>query len=161
MIQNSSATLYILCGYPYSGKSYFAKEIVSQTRIELVSIDSIFNSRGFSWDDEVLPTKNEWEDIFNEAYEQTDTALKEGKSVILDSTNHTIESRNKLREMANIKNVECKVIYIKTPLETIWQRLEENNLNPKRFKVSRELVRQTIEAFEEPELDESVIIIEN
>ena len=81
--------------------------------------------------------------------------------MVFDSTNHTLQSRNTLREIAKVNNAECKVIFIKTPIETIWQRWEENNLNSTRSKVSRELVQQTIDGFEKPTIDENVIIIKN
>jgi len=34
-IQTSHCTLYILCGFPYSGKSYIAKELVNKTNITI------------------------------------------------------------------------------------------------------------------------------
>ncbi|MBY0538158.1 ATP-binding protein [Patescibacteria group bacterium] len=160
-MQHSKCTLFILCGHPYSGKSYLARQIVAETDIELISIDSLFESNGFSWDDNKLPDTQEWDVIFNTSYELTAGALQAGKSVLYDSTNHTVASRDKLRAIARANNVECKVIYVKTSTETIWQRWEENNLNPTRSKVSRELVQQTIDAFEEPTESERVIIIEN
>lgn len=109
----------------------------------------------------MLPDTQGWDEIFNNSYELTSGALQAGKSVLYDSTNHTVASRDKLREIATANNVECKVIYVKTFIETIWQRWEENNLNPTRSKVSRELVQKTIDAFDEPAENEEVIIIEN
>ena len=160
-IKKSDAVVYILCGYPYSGKTYFAEAIVAEADIALVSIDSLFESSGFSWDDNKLPGTQEWDEIFNCSYELTASALHAGKSVLYDSTNHTVASRDKLRAIANANNAECKVIFVKTPIKTIWQRWEENNLNPTRSKVSRELVKQTIDSFEEPTINENVIIIKN
>lgn len=161
IIKSSDAKLYILCGLPYSGKSYLARQIVTDTDIALISIDSLLESGGFSWNDNKLPNTQEWDEIFSSSYELTASALQAGKSVLYDSTNHTVASRDKLRAIARANNVECKVIYVKTTRETIWQRWEENNLNPTRSKVSRELVQQTIDSFEEPTESEGVIIIEN
>jgi predicted kinase len=161
IIKSSETKLYILCGYPYSGKSYVAEKIVSETGIKLISIDSIFESVGFSWDDNRLPTTAEWENIFTIAYERIAETLAVGESVLFDSTNHTHVSRNKLKEIADAHNAEYSLIYVKTTVETVWQRWEENNLNPTRSKVSSELVQQTIDAFEEPNENENVIVIEN
>lgn len=54
IIKSSDTTLHIFCGYPYSGKSYLARQIITETDIELISIDSLFESKGFSWDEIVL-----------------------------------------------------------------------------------------------------------
>ena len=160
-IKRSKNTLYILCGFPYSGKSYIAKELVGETDITLVSIDDIFHSKGFSWDDDRLPDAEEWKDIFDISYEQSMDALKQGKNVLYDSTNHTKASRDDLRKVAQSVNAETAVIYIQTPVETIWKRWEENTKTKERSVVSKELVQMTIDTFEIPEAGENVIIIKN
>ncbi len=160
-IQNSQKTLFILCGYPYAGKSYVVNQIKSHADIVVVSIDDIFKAKGFDWDSNVLPNESEWKDIFEESHKQTKQALLGGENVLFDSTNQTIVSRDKLREVAKSVGADACVLYIKTPVETVWQRWEENHYNPQRSVVSRELVQQTIDMFEEPTEDENVIIIEN
>lgn len=160
-IKNSQSTLYILCGFPYSGKSYIAKKLVKETDIKMVSIDDIFHSKGFSWDDNKLPNAEEWKEIFDISYTQSQDALKKGKNVLYDSTNHAKESRNKLREVAHAVNAKSAVIYIQTPVETVWKRWEENLNTKDRSVVSKELVQMTIDGFEIPGADENVLIIEN
>ena len=158
-IKNSQSTLYILCGFPYSGKSYIAKELVKETNITVVSIDDIFYSKGFSWDDNRLPHAEGWKEIFDISYIQSQDALKIGKNVLYDSTNHTKESRNELRKVALSVNAETVVIYIQAPVETIWERWEENIKTKERSVVSKELVQMTIDSFEIPDTDENVLII--
>jgi len=160
-IKNSQSTLYILCGFPYSGKSYIAKELVKETHITVVSIDDIFYSKGFSWDDNRLPHAEGWKEIFDISYIQSQDALKIGKNVLYDSTNHTKESRNELRKVALSVNAETVVIYIQAPVETIWERWEENIKTKERSVVSKELVQMTIDSFEIPDTDENVLVIEN
>lgn len=161
LIQNSQKTLFILCGFPYAGKSYIAKRVLEHADVVFVSIDDIFKAKGFDWDSNVLPNESEWKDIFEESHEQARQALLDGKNVLYDSTNQTVVSRDKLRELAKSVGADACVLYIKTPVETVWKRWEENCKNPQRSVVSRELVRQTIDMFEEPTEDENVIIIEN
>jgi len=161
IINKSTNKLFILCGFPYSGKSYVSSQLQLQTDIQVVAIDDIFKAKGFDWDANILPNESEWKDIFEESYEQTKQALLDGKNVLFDSTNQTVVSRDKLREVAKSVDADTCVLYIKTPVETVWQRWEENHNNPQRSVVGRELVQQTIEMFEEPTEDESVIIIEN
>lgn len=160
-IQNSQKILFILCGYPYSGKSYIVEQFQLATGVKVVAIDDIFSARGFDWDTNALPNTDEWETIFNESYEVTKQALLAGNNVLYDSTNQTVLSRDKLREVAGSVGADTKVIYIKCNTDTVYKRWEENQKNPTRSVVSRELVQQTIAMFEEPTEDENVIVITN
>lgn len=161
LIRSSRRTLFILCGFPYAGKSYVATQVQTKTDITFVSIDDIFHARGFDWNSNTLPDASTWEKIFSESYEQTKKALTAGMNVMYDSTNQTKVSRDKLREVAKSVGANTKVIYIKSPVEIVWKRWEENQKNLTRPVVSKELVQQTIDMFEEPTEDESVIVINN
>jgi predicted kinase len=161
LIQNSHRTLFILCGFPYAGKSYVATQVQTKTDITFVSIDDIFHARGFDWNSNTLPNVDTWEQIFSESYEQTKRALMAGKNVLYDSTNQTVASRDRLREVVKSVSANTKVIYIKSPVEVIWKRWEDNQQNPTRSVVSRELVQQTINMFEEPTENENVLVINN
>ena len=161
VVGESHKTLFILCGYPYAGKSYIANQLASKVEIERISIDDIFKERGFDWDTNDLPTGEVWEEIFEESFEKTKIALSEGKKVLYDSTNQTIESRDKLREVARSAGANTYVIYIETSIEMVWKRWEENQGNPARPQVSKELVQMTIDMLEKPLSSENVIVIEN
>jgi predicted kinase len=161
VIQSAPATLFILCGYPYSGKSYVTHEIQERLNVECVSIDDIFYAHGFDWSTDVLPNASEWQDIFEESYAKVRDVLIQGKSVIFDSTNQTVASRDVLRDIARTMDVQARVLYITVPVETVWMRWEENQKSPVRSVVNRELVQMTIDAFEEPTHDENVMVIEN
>ncbi len=160
-IHDSQKTLFILCGFPYAGKSYVARQVQAQVNIEFISIDDIFYSRGFDWSTNKLPNPEEWQNIFDESYQKTKAALGAGRSVLYDSTNQTLSSRDKLRELAKETGAESVVIHVKTPIETVWLRWEENQKTPTRSVVSRELVQMTIDMFEEPTEKENIIVIEN
>lgn len=160
-IKKSHKTLFILCGFPYSGKSYVANKILQRTDVAFVSIDDIFHAHGFDWDSNILPDTKEWEQIFNESYEQTKSALTDGKSVLYDSTNQTVTSRNKLREIARSVGAYTKVVYIKSLVDKVWKRWEENQKNLDRSVVSKELIQTTLDMFEEPAESEDVIIVNN
>jgi len=160
-IKESRKTLFILCGFPYAGKSFVAEELRKHTDIVFVSIDAIFRAHGFDWDTNTLPDTEGWQKIFDESYEKTKEELNAGKNVLYDSTNQMVASRDRLREVAKSVNAHTKVIYIKSPVEVIWKRWEDNQKNPTRSVVSRELVQQTIDMFEEPTEEENVIVINN
>ena len=160
-IQNSKKTLFILCGFPYAGKTFVAEELRKHTDIVYINIDAIFHTHGFDWDTNKLPNADEWQEIFNESYGEVKTALDQGKSVLYDSTNHTRSSRDVLRGIALSVGAHSRVIFVNAPIEVIWRRWETNTQNPNRSVVSRELVQQTIDAFETPSSDEQVIEMHN
>ena len=161
IIQSSQKTLFILCGFPYAGKSFVAKETQKCVNIVYVSIDKIFHKHGFDWNINALPNTEEWQRIFNESYEITKKSLSQGENVLYDSTNQTITSRDKLREIADSVEARTYVIYVKSPIETVWKRWKDSQEDSSRSTVSKELVRMTIDMFEEPTESESVILINN
>ena len=160
-IKESQKTLFILCGFPYAGKSFVAEELRKHTDIVFVSIDTIFRAHGFDWDTNTLPDTEAWQKIFDKSYEKTKEELKAGKNVLYDSTNQTIASRDKLREVASTVGADACVIYIKSSMETVWKRWEENQKKPTRSAVSKELIQMTIDQFEEPTVNENVLVIVN
>lgn len=161
LLQSSQKTLFILCGFPYAGKSYIAKQLLEKTDVAFVSIDDIFHTYGFDWNSNKLPDTETWEQIFNESYEQIKQTLREGKNVLYDSTNQTVVSRDKLRQVANSVGAETKVVFIKSPVEAVWKRWEENQKSRSRSVVDKQLIQQTIDMFEEPTEAEKVIVINN
>ncbi len=160
-IKESQKTLFILCGFPYAGKSYIAKQVLEHTDVIFVSIDDIFHARGFDWNTNILPNSNEWQKIFDESYEISKIALQDDKNVLYDSTNQTRASRDKLREVAHSVGAETTVIYIQCSPETVGKRWEDNQKNPNRSVVSRNLVQMTMDQFELPTEDENIITIRN
>lgn len=160
-IQESKRTLFILCGFPYAGKSFVAKELKKSTDVFYVAIDDIFHRQGFDWNTNTLPNNDEWRNIFDESYEISKSALQEGKNVLYDSTNQTVASRDKLREVAYSVGAETKVIYVQCSPETVWKRWEKSTLEKSRPSVSINLVQTTIDQFEATTVAENVITIIN
>lgn len=161
LIQSSHRTLFVLCGFPYAGKSFIAGQLLEHTNLRFVSIDNIFRAHGFDWNSNTLPDANMWEQIFSESYEQTKEALMDGKNVLYDSTNQTVSSRDKLREVARSVEADAKVVYVKSSTENVWKRWKENQERQSRSIVSKDFVQITIDMFEEPTEEENTIIINN
>lgn len=157
-INNSHKTLYVLCGLPYSGKTYLSREILAKTSCVYVSIDDILRELGFDWDSNELPDKDGWKNVFDISYHRSQEALKDGSNVIYDSTNHTKASRDELRKIAQDVGSDFKVIYVDVPVEVVWKRWEENRGKKDRPIVNRELVEMTIRLFEAPTEDENLLI---
>lgn len=160
-IRSAHRTLYILCGYPYAGKSHIARIIVQETGTALVSIDDILRSYGFDWTTGHLPDAGKWQEIFDESFTLTRKDLTSGRNVLYDSTNHTLASRDRLREVANSVGADARVILITSGTEAIWDRWKASTQNLDRPTVSKELVEETIASFEAPNEKESVLLIRN
>ena len=158
-IRASERTLFILCGLPYSGKTYITEKLIAKTEISIVRIDDLFHEGGFSWDKNILPNKAEWDVIFEDSYQVTKNILGRSENVLYDSTNHTLASREKLRELAKQSGAETTVIFVNTPKNIIWERWEKNKESTARSVVAKDLVEMTIDVFEPPTQDEHVVMI--
>jgi len=160
-INNSKKTLYILCGLPYSGKTYMSKEILAKTSCIYISIDQILQKLGFDWNSNKLPNKDEWKLVFDISYQKSQEALKNDLNVLYDSTNHTKISRDVLQKIATDVGADTKIIYIDVPVETVWGRWEENNSKKDRSVIDKKLVEMTVKSFEIPTDDENLFIVKN
>ncbi len=160
-INSSEKTLYILCGLPYSGKTYLALKIVEKTKCIYVSIDNILKDLGYDWDSNKLPNEQGWKQVFGISYRKSQETLKNGLNVLYDSTNHTRASRDILRKVAHNIGANTKVIYVDVPIEVVWKRWTENSAVKNRFVVNKKLVEMTIESFEAPTEDENLLILKN
>jgi len=156
-----SAQLWILCGYPYAGKSYIAEQLCARYDVTYVSIDDIFYQHGYDWTRQTLPAPEAWQRIFTESYDATKQALLAGQRVLYDSTNQTKASRDTVRAITDTCGAVEVVVYVKTPVEQVWQRYEKNLVQPTRSVVPRDLVHMTISMFEEPMIEENHVVIKN
>jgi len=159
VIKSKNKTLFILCGFPYSGKTYIAKKLVEATGCEYVGIDDFFYEREYDWTSNKLPNQEGWNEIFTAAYDAIKKKLRESKNVLYDSTNHTRASRDALRAVAQEIGVESAVIFVDVSTKTVWSRWEDNQTSRERPIVAKELVAMTIDSFERPMEDENVYTV--
>lgn len=104
-------TLYLICGIPGSGKTTLAHQLAQQHNAKIHSYDNIPNARQNSDRDGII--KKQWIEAMN-------ADLRNGHSVVCDSTNLTSDSRKWVTQ----RLVSCKkVLIVKVvPLETCLQR---------------------------------------
>lgn len=109
--------LFVMCGCPASGKTTLSKKISEQYDAERYSFDEM----GCYTHAELIP--------------HIKTALKSGKSVVVDST----YSREKVRSdlLDSLANIECRKILVvmTTPLDLCISRNERRPNNIPRFMV--------------------------
>src|SRR5438270_7956448 len=116
------AKLYILCGYPFAGKSTLAKALINKYGFIRVAIDNINSELGVGKDFDKEITPEEWQRTYDVYHDRIANNLKAGKSVIADTVAHTRESRDGLRKIAQESNAETVILYVNTPLEVVKER---------------------------------------
>lgn len=150
-------TLYIMCGLPFSGKTILAQKISDKLGYPIVSIDTIREEHGFTWEENEKVIAKDWEEIFNESYSTTSKHLKSGQSVIYDSANQDRISRDKLRKLAEKSNANTKVIFLDVHEEEIRRRWAENQVTKERFHLPEKYLQAAIDTLEKPLISENVV----
>jgi predicted kinase len=111
-------TLFLLVGYPGSGKTTSSKFIHELTGAEHIWADrERRNMFG-----EPTHTPLESRKLYDHLNDTTDRLLAQGKSVIFDTNFNFYKDRQHLRDIAASHNAKTVVVWITTPKETAKQR---------------------------------------
>jgi predicted kinase len=146
--------LYIMCGLPFSGKSYTGKKIAELIDGEFLSYDELWVELDSSGD------KNpSYERLSELAQTRIRESLKNGRSIVYDTLNDTFGNRELLRKIAKEVGCEAITIYMNTSKEVINQRRQENEKTKERHSVTDETVEEYSAKFEAPIGEEKVIEI--
>lgn len=106
------ATLTLMVGIPGSGKSTYAKTKIDR-RIKVVSSDAIRKELFLDESDQ------EHNDIvFQTLYERARNFLLDGKDVVIDATNSSVENRKSALSHFSDLDIKRKAIVVETPIET-------------------------------------------
>ena len=148
---------YLFVGFPYSGKTTLAKELVKMG-FSHINIDDLKSDGGFkNISDDDVPDKV-WDGVFNKADELIVKYLNEGKNVANEYAWITRQWRDRAREVAKDAGFETKIIYIDAPTDVIWIRWNENIKTRNRFHLSKEELERSIKEFEKLTPDENFIV---
>lgn len=148
-------TLYILCGYPFSGKSTLARKIEEQkNNFKHLCVDNLHKEIHFK---KIKHEEERWKESFKKAFNLTRKYLEGNINVIFDATNYLKKERDKLRKLAKESGAKSKVIYVDIPKKEARRRLIENRETKNRKDVSESDWKEVTEAFEVPTKDENVI----
>lgn len=127
--------LFILCGLPYSGKSYIAKDIERITGASLISYDVLRKKRNLQTDSPDPNDLNEWREIINVAISLIKIRLSSGKSVIFDHVNPQESDRTLLIDLAKDIGAYSAIIFVNTPTDTIRKRRKQNTASKTRHHI--------------------------
>lgn len=114
---SNKSCLFIMCGAPGSGKSYFIEHNAPDHAV-VVSRDKVRFSI-ISDEDEYFGKEKK---VFSEYIKQIQKGLDDGKVVYADATHLNGVSRYKLLRNLRLKNVDIIPIYFKTSLSTCLKR---------------------------------------
>ncbi|OHB25768.1 MAG: hypothetical protein A2542_03775 [Parcubacteria group bacterium RIFOXYD2_FULL_52_8] len=138
-------TLYIMCGLPFSGKTYLARELAKHLGIETFSYDELWCT--------VKAKENRdapWDELCGVAEDKIRMALSSGKSIIYDTLNDTAGNREKLRRVASEATGKAMLVYSETPMSVILERRQANLSSKQRHDVAEDNFQKAIAHFEPP-----------
>lgn len=110
--------LYLMLGYPGSGKTTTAKTIHELTGAVHLWADherrKMFKKPAFSHQENLS--------LYSELNQRAEELLAEGKSVIFDTNFNFYKDRQKLRNIAASAGAESRLIWVRTPKELAKER---------------------------------------
>jgi len=111
-------TLYLMVGYPGSGKTTTAKVIHELTGAEHIWADHERKARFGT------PTHSKAESriLYDHLNAKIDDLLAEGKSVIFDTNFNFYKDREHMREIAAKNGARAVLIWVQTPREIAFER---------------------------------------
>lgn len=152
MEQISKATLYIMCGLPFAGKSYTGKKIAELVQGTFISYDQLWKELDDSGE------KNpSWERLTELAKEKIRESLRNGTSIVYDTLNDVVDQREALREVAKESGHEAITVFMNTPVDVINARRLKNEETKERHTVTDETLEEYIGRFEPPIGETNVI----
>jgi len=154
------AKLILMCGYPYSGKTFLSKRIAENFNYTRIDIDDIVRENGFrSFDDPEISYKK-MSRMFDQYYERMSINLKKGINVISDTSNPSKERRLFLKQLATNNECDSFVIYVATPKDLILKRWQKNRLTRSRMQISYETLMNAFDEMETPDKDEKIMVFD-
>lgn len=133
-----------MCGFPYSGKSIFSKEVAAKTSIVRVSFDDM-------WCELIAKIPELTYDMALLYVEKRITEyLRKGHSVIYDSTNLKADHRMLLVYLAEKVGAKGVVLYIPTTVDETLRRREQSVRDGTHHLIDQENVDKAFEHLEVP-----------
>jgi predicted kinase len=146
--------LYLMCGLPFSGKTYAGRKIADIIEGKFLSYDEIWKEL---FDQTGKDTS--WEELTAIIQGRIQDYLLQGENVVYDTLNDTVGNRNQLRDIAQSCGAPTFIVYMDTPMEIISARQKENEQSNQRHTVLEEKFKEAKERFEKPANERNIIVI--
>lgn len=148
--------MVVLTGISFAGKSVLARAIGDTLGLAVIDPDSVGHEMGLGLDGEFL-SDEQWARIHREAERRATHLLRDGNSLVYDTTAFTVEQRHHLRTLARESGAHAIVVFIDTPREEAYRRWERNANTRERFLVHEDDFAMVADRFELPGLDEPAL----
>lgn len=149
-------TLYLMLGYPGSGKSHFSKQLAEKINAVRLNSDHL-RKHLFEKPEEHHGPKDHLL-VFGALAYAAHEALKAGHSVICDANYNFVKDRQKYAKIAQQFNVKTIVVWVKTPLEMAVERGAERTLTDEQIRLGAEHIKRVANELQPPCLPEETCI---
>ncbi|TCC23431.1 ATP-binding protein [Kribbella speibonae] len=149
------ASLVLLCGTSFSGKSTVARALAPELSARIVSLDEINERRGL-WGGDGIPVE-EWVRTHEVASTEVRQLLAAGTSVVVDDTSSPRFLRDGWRSLAEAAGARFTLIYVDVDHATVRRRRAANRVDQRRRDVTDAVLDQHLADFEPPTPDEHAI----
>lgn len=151
-------TLFLLLGYPGSGKSTFGKQLSVARGIVRFSSDDI---RDYMYGHSAAahnPKNNPA--VFGTIDYMAVQLLVSGQSVLYDANNNRRRDRTRRQKLAAEHGARAVVLWVQTPLEVAKAREAERAGDPNHLPIPSERYDQLVSALQEPGPNEATIVVD-
>lgn len=151
-------TLFLLLGYPGSGKTKFSKGLAAARGYARVSSDEVRAAR-FGRGREAYSRECS-EAVFRELDETAEESLRLRRSVLYDANNNRHVDRAQHGVLAKACGALAVVLWVQTPQDVAWQRELGRRKDPNHVAIQPERYEQLASGLEVPKSDELVIVVD-
>jgi predicted kinase len=141
--------IVIVLGLPGSGKSFFASRLAEMLKAPYISSDKVrieMKVKGkYTFDDKLL--------VYDEMKRQTDQALKEKKTIVIDGSFYHHEMRDLFISLAENHQTPIRFIEITANEETIKERLKQPRKESEANFEVYQLIKKQFEPLDMPRLE--------
>lgn len=149
---------YILVGLPFSGKTTLSKAMSEKLGIPRVNLDEVKFEMGFEGVSDNDMTHEQWDKIFVETDKRVVEHLKQGRSVLHETSWTKKWKRDRARKLATNLSIDSVVLFVKVPEELARERWLKNREEQKRFDLQEDVFNEAVKEFEIPTEDENLLV---
>lgn len=149
---------YILVGLPFSGKTTLSKAISEKLGIPRINLDDVKFEMGFEGVSDNYIAPEQWKKIFDKTDKKVVEHLKQGESVLHETSWTKRWKRDRARKLATDLRINSTVIYVKVPVEVARERWLKNRMEQQRFDLPEDVFEEAVSEFEIPTEDENLLV---
>jgi predicted kinase len=152
-------SLFLMLGYPGSGKSHFSKQLAK--KIKAIRLNSDHLRKHIFDKPEEHHSTDDHPIVFGSLAYAAREALSAGHSVVCDANYNFLKDRQKYAKIAQQLSADAITIWIKTPLEMAIERGGSRELTSEQVRFNEDHIRRVASELEPPCLpDEKCIEID-